>query len=86
MANILAVQQGLIDRLRARRKEAKLSQRVLADRAQVSWGSIKRFEQTGEIALTSLLRLAVVLGYENDFNLLFARPNFQSLDEMLNAK
>ena len=86
MANILDIKQKLVQRIRARRREGKLSQASLSQRAAVSLGSIKRFEGTGEISLTSLLRIAAVLGYEDDFNRLFERKNYQSLDEILNAK
>ncbi|BAV92111.1 helix-turn-helix domain-containing protein [Candidatus Desulfovibrio trichonymphae] len=86
MANILDIKQNLMKRMRARRREGKISQSVLAERSGVSLGSIKRFEGTGEIALSSLLRIAVVLGYEADFEKLFERKNYQSLDEVINAK
>jgi transcriptional regulator with XRE-family HTH domain len=61
MDNILAIKQNLANRVRKRRKEIKLSQLMLACKAQVSLGSIKRFEKIGEISLSSLLRIAVVL-------------------------
>ena len=83
MANILDIRLGIATRIRARRREAKLSQTALAERSGVSLGSIKRFEGTGEISLASLLRIAVVLGYENDFNELFTRRNYQSIDDII---
>jgi len=86
MANILDIKQGIIQRIRKRRREAKISQTELAERSGVSLGSVKRFEGSGEISLTSLLRIAVVLGYETDFEKLFERKNYQSLDEIINAK
>jgi transcriptional regulator with XRE-family HTH domain len=86
MANILDIKRSLAGRVRTRRKEAKISQTELAERSGVSLGSIKRFENSGEISLTSLLRVAVVLGYEADFAKLFERKNYQSLDEIINAK
>jgi len=86
MANILDTKHKLSQRIRARRREGKISQSELAARSGVSLGSIKRFENTGEISLTSLLRIAVVLGYETDFDRLFERKNYQSLDEIINAK
>ncbi|MDR1910960.1 MAG: hypothetical protein LBQ52_01250 [Helicobacteraceae bacterium] len=57
----------------------------MASRSNVSFGSIKRFEQTGEIALNSLIKIAFALGYESDFNELFERKNYQSIDEIVNA-
>ena len=86
MANILNIKQGLAQRVRIRRREVRISQLELAERSGVSLGSIKRFEGIGEISLINLLRIAVVLGYEADFDQLFARKNYQSLDELINAK
>ena len=86
MANILDIKQELSRRVRLRRREAKISQAELARRCGVSLGSIKRFEHLGEISLASLLRIAAVLGYESDFDRLFERRNYQSLDEIINAK
>ena len=86
MANILDIKNGLSQRIRSRRREGKISQSDMAARSGVSLGSIKRFEGTGEISLTALLRIAVVLGYETDFNRLFERKNYQSIDEIINEK
>ncbi|MDR3279918.1 MAG: helix-turn-helix domain-containing protein [Synergistaceae bacterium] len=86
MANILSIKENLAQRARARRREAKLSQTALATRSGVSLGSVKRFERSGEISLSSLLRIAFALGFENDFDGLFARRNYQSIDEIINEK
>ncbi|MCL2211587.1 MAG: helix-turn-helix domain-containing protein [Treponema sp.] len=86
MANILDIKRGLADKVRSRRREAKISQVELAARSGVSLGSVKRFEGSCEISLTSFLRIAAALGYEEDFYKLFERKNYQSLDEILNAK
>lgn len=86
MANMLSIKQELAGRFRARRREGKLSQSALAGKSGVSLGSIKRFEQSGDISLDSLLRVAFVLGYEDDFAQIFARKNYQSLDEIINEK
>lgn len=82
--NILSIKQGVSDRLRNARKSVKMSQNTLAQRSGVSLGSIKRFERTGEISLSSLLKLAMALGYENDFNNLFTRKNYQSIFDVIN--
>jgi transcriptional regulator with XRE-family HTH domain len=86
MANILDIKENLAARARARRREGKISQSDLAARSGVSLGSIKRFEGTGEISLISLLRIAAVLGYEADFDAPFSRRNYQSIEEVINAK
>ena len=86
MTNILAIKQNLVQRVRTRRREGKISQKELAGRTGVSFASIRRFESTGEISLANLLRIAIVLGYETDFEKLFERRNYQTLDEVINAK
>ncbi len=54
-----------------RRKERHISQKELAKLTGVSYGSIKRFEQTGEISLSALLNLADKLECLEDFKSLF---------------
>ena len=46
---------------KSKRNARKLTQRELATRSGVTLASIKRFEQTGEISLVSLLKIAEVL-------------------------
>ncbi len=62
---------NLVERFKARRKERKLSQQALAQASGVSYASIRRFEQTGEIALHSLVKLANAIGCLSDFEELF---------------
>ena len=86
--NILSIKDGIVERFRNARRTAKISQMTMAERSGVSLGSIKRFERTGEISLSSslssLIKLAMVLGYEEDFNDLFRRKNYQSIFEVVN--
>ena len=44
----------LAERVRNIRKRRSLSQQQLAEQSGVSYGSIKRFEQTGQISLLGL--------------------------------
>ena len=50
------VNNDIVKRMRARRKEKKLTQVELSRLAGVSLGSLKRFEQTGNISLNSLIK------------------------------
>lgn len=84
MDNILSIRNGIMNRARNRRKSLKFSQIELAQRSGVSFGSIKRFEKTGEISLTSLIKIAIALESEEDFNNLFSRKSYQSLEEVIN--
>ena len=57
-----------------RRLALNISQKELAERSGVSLGSVKRFETSGLISLSSLLELALVLGRLPDFDALLAAP------------
>lgn len=72
----------LRDRFRERRKEAGYSQEKIAEKSGVSLGSVKRFEQTGEISLTSFCKLLAAIGYLNDLDEVMKRPTYRSLDQM----
>ena len=65
------IQKELAQRTRTLRKEHKMSQSELAQRANVSLGSYKRFETSGHISLDSLLKIAFILGKLNDFETVF---------------
>jgi len=82
----LSVMQELQSKYKARRKELKLSQKELSSRADVSLGSLKRFEHTGQISLESLLKLSVVLECLEDFGgLCVERENIAgSIEDLLN--
>lgn len=80
------VSMNIAARMRERRKERKLSQIQLSERSDVSLGSLKRFERTGEISLSSLIKLAFALGCENDFDSLFARRGYSSIQEVIDEQ
>lgn len=82
--NMLAKKTEIAIRFYEIRRAARISQADLAARSGVSLGSIKRFEHTGNISLESLIKLAYALGYENDFDSLFVRKNYQSIFDVVN--
>lgn len=51
----------LARKVRRLRKESGYSQTELADRSGVSLGSLKRFEQTGQISMESFLKILQIL-------------------------
>jgi hypothetical protein len=53
------------------RKQIGLTQAELAKRSGVSFGSIKRFELTGQISLESLLKSAQIFNRMSDFDFKF---------------
>ena len=72
--------------VRARRRERKLTQAGLAKVSGVSLGSLKRFENSGEISLISLLRIAVVLECEEEFLSLFTIKYYSSIEDVINDR
>lgn len=65
----------LAQKVRVLRKDKGYSQKELAERCGVSLGSIKRFEQSGQISLESLLKIAHLLGKLNDFESILNPPD-----------
>ena len=53
--------KNLALRVRKIRKRRKISQQKLADLSGVSYGSIKRFETSGQISLLALTKIAMAL-------------------------
>ena len=80
------VNKQIAKRMRERRKEKHLSQEQFSKRSNVSLGSLKRFEQTGEISLSSLVKIAFALGCEDDFDNLFARKGYSSIQEVIDEQ
>lgn len=52
----------------------------------VSFGSIKRFETTGEISLLSLTKIAIALGCEDEIDGIFMKRPFESIQEVINGQ
>jgi transcriptional regulator with XRE-family HTH domain len=80
------INMGIVQRVKLRRKEKRITQKKLSELADVSLGSIKRFERTGEIALVSLIKIAFVLDCSEDFEELFAKKTYASIDEVIHGK
>lgn len=72
----------LVQREKAARKAKKLTQKQLAERTGVSYGSIRRFEQTGEISLLSLVKIANALDCLEDFNELFKKTPVTNIRDL----
>ncbi len=78
-----AIMRNIAKRVKMNRLELNLSQLALANKSGVSLGSLKRFEQTGEISLKSLVLLALTLDATQEFSLLFKGKRYQSIDDLL---
>ena len=76
----------IAERMIQLRKRKKLSQKSLALRSGVSLGSLKRFEQTGEISLQSLTKIAIALEVGGELEELFSKVTFASIEEVIHAQ
>ncbi|MBL6469115.1 MAG: helix-turn-helix domain-containing protein [Mogibacterium sp.] len=76
--------QKLAERVRNIRRRRSISQQKLADMSGVSYGSIKRFEQTGQISLLSLTRIAMALDIAGDMRNLFTEVPYRDIQEVIN--
>ena len=65
------------------RKNKKISQQNLSKLSGVSYGSIRRFENTGEISLSSLVKLLEPIGLMSEIDGLFKTSSYSSFDEII---
>lgn len=69
----------------ALRKELKWTQQDLAEKSGVSYGSIKRFERSGQISFESLLKIVEVLNQLNEFETLLLPKDDQRLKKLFKS-
>ena len=77
------IDKALAKRLKKIRKRRGMTQQQLSVRSNVSFGSIKRFETSGQISLLSLTKLAVALNCEEELRSLFSNVPYRSIEEVL---
>ncbi|MBQ6523850.1 MAG: helix-turn-helix transcriptional regulator [Atopobiaceae bacterium] len=70
-------------REKERRKRLGLTQVELAKRADVSLGSLRRFEQTGGISFASLVNLCYALNCQDELEGLFSAPAYRTIQEVI---
>jgi transcriptional regulator with XRE-family HTH domain len=81
------VQIELANRFKSLRRQKKMSQAALAEKSGVSLGSLKRFEQTGQISLESLLILSHFFDRLTDFDTLFKTDeNWSAIEKLFCQK
>ncbi len=72
----------LAQRIRRIRRRRKISQLQLSHSSGVSYGSIKRFESTGQISLLALTRIAIALHCADEIRHLFESVPYESIEEV----
>ncbi len=68
------------------RKRLKISRQKLSEMSGVSYGSLKRFEETGNISLLSLTKIAMALDVAGDIKKLFIEVPYKSIEEVINEQ
>lgn len=80
------IDKEIAKRLKNIRRRRKITQKQLAGRCNVSYASLKKFEQTGQISLISLTKIAMELGLADELKSLFSQPVYLNIEEVLNDK
>lgn len=80
------INQKLAQRLKQIRKRRGISQLQLSEKSNVSYGSIKRFETTGQISLISLTKLCVALDCADEIRQLFTNVEYASIEEVIRER
>lgn len=80
------IDKAVAQRLSRIRKRRKLSQEKLSEKSNVSYGSIKRFETTGQISLLSLTKLCIALDCADEIRKLLTDVEYNSIEEVLNER
>ena len=74
----------LAQRVRNIRKRRSISQEKLASMSGVSYGSVKRFESTGQISLLSLTKIAMALDIADELRNIFSQVSYRDIKEVIN--
>ena len=80
------INKDLAARLAKIRKRKKISQQELSIRSGVSYASLRRFENSGEISLASLAKLAIALDLDDELDNLFTHVPFDSIEEIIRGQ
>ena len=78
------INQLIAERIRKIRRRRKISQKRLSEKSGVSLGSVKRFENSGEISLISLTKIAVALELDGELERMFEDAPYLSIEEIIN--
>lgn len=76
--------KNLALRVRKIRKRRKISQQKLADLSGLSYGSIKRFETSGQISLLALTKIAMELDMADELRNIFSQVPYRNIQEVIN--
>ena len=80
------IQKLIAERIRILRRRRKISQKKMSELSGVSLGSVKRFEQSGEISFLSLIKIATALGLNGELEHLFEDVPPLSIEEIIHGQ
>jgi len=80
------IRSGIAGRIRLRRLEMNLTQKGMASRALIPVATYRRFEATGEISLSNLILISVVLGMTDDLERIFSERRYRDINDVINAE
>lgn len=80
------IQKIVAERIRTIRRRRKISQKRLSELSGVSLGSVKRFEQCGEISFLSLIKIATSMGLDSEVEHLFEDVAPLSIEEIIRGQ
>lgn len=88
LLTVAQAQESIAKNMRTKRLATGLTQSGLADRSGVGLPSLRRFEQSGNISLESLLKLLMALNGLEQFvqSTIHIPAEFSSIDDVLNNK
>ena len=76
----------LAGRLKSARRRKKITQQQLAERSNVSYATLRKFEKTGKISLESFVKIVMELGMIDELNALFSKPTYSDINEVINER
>ncbi len=76
------VESQIAVKLKKLRLKNNFTRETLSKNSGVSFSSVKRFETTGKISFTNLLKIASALGSLNDFSSIFEDNNVVSIADL----
>ena len=77
-------QKEIVDRFVKIRKSRKITQKRLSVISGVSYASVRRFEESGEISFSSLIELALALRLYDDLDNLFKiEYEYKSIEKII---
>ena len=69
-----------------RRLEMDLTQKGMASRASIPFATYRRFEECGEISLSNLILISVVLGMTDEIEKIFSERRYRDINDVINAE